>query len=70
MRTKHNFFWYFDAGLEHMAVRSRGNGMFFDWLSYSCDIRTRDLSPERNPEYYGRPTKWAIESFEKSCSSK
>ena len=30
--TKQNFFWCFDAGLEHMATRSRGNGTNFDWL--------------------------------------
>ena len=29
---KQNFFRYFDAGLEHMAARPRGNGTNFDWL--------------------------------------
>ena len=29
MLTKQNFFWYFDAGLEHMAARSLGNETFF-----------------------------------------
>ena len=43
--TKQNFFWCFDAGLEHMAARSRGNGTNFDWLRKSCDISTCDLSP-------------------------
>ena len=58
--TKHNFFWCFDAGLEHMAARSRGNGTNFDWLRKACDIRTCDLSPDGNPEKYGRPMKSAI----------
>ena len=53
-------FWCFDAGLEHMAARSRGNGTNFDWLRKSCDISTRDLSPDGNPEKYGRPMKSAI----------
>ena len=37
---QNNFFWCFDAGLEHMAARSRGNGTHFDWLRKSCDIST------------------------------
>ena len=44
--TKQNFFWCFDAGLEHMAARSRGNGTDFDWLRKSCDLTTCDLSPD------------------------
>ena len=32
------FFWCFDAGLEHMSARSRGNGTNFDWLRKSFDI--------------------------------
>ena len=59
--TKQNFFWCFDAGLEHMAVRSRGNGTNFDWLRKSCDISTCDLSPDGNPEKYGRPMISAID---------
>ena len=58
--TKQNFFWYLDAGLEHMAARPRGNGTNFDWLRQSCDISAYDFSPERNPEKYGRPMKSAI----------
>ena len=58
--TKQNFCWYFDAGLEHMAAHPPGNGRFFDWLSNSCDISACDLSPERNPEKYGRPMKLVI----------
>ena len=60
--TKQNFFWCFDAGLEHMATRSRGNGTNFDWLRKSSDISTcdSDLSPDRNPEKNGRPMKSAI----------
>ena len=50
--TKHNFFCCFDAGLVH--------GTDFDWLRYSCDISTCDLSPDENPEKYGRPMKSAI----------
>ena len=60
LRTKQNFFWCFDAVLEHMAARSRGNGTNFDWLRKSCDISTCDLSPDGNPEKYGRPMKSAI----------
>ena len=41
--TKQNFFWCFDAGLEHMAARSRGIGTNFHWLRKSCDISTCDL---------------------------
>ena len=44
-----------------MAARSRGNGTNFDWLRKSCDISTYDLSPDGNPEKYGRPMKSAIE---------
>ena len=58
--TKQNFFWCFDAGLEHMAARSRGNGANFDWLRKSCDISTCDLSPDGNPEKYGRSMKSAM----------
>ena len=59
--TKHNFFWCFDASLEHMAARSRGgNGTNFDWLRRSCDISTCDLSPHGKQESYGRPMKSAI----------
>ena len=43
-----------------MAARSRGNGTNFDWLRKSCDISTCDLSPDGNPEKYGRPIKSAI----------
>ena len=44
-----------------MAAWSRGNGTNFDWLRKSCDISTCDLSPDGNPEKYGRPMKSAIE---------
>ena len=40
-----------------MASPSRGNGTNFDWLRKSCDISTCDLSPDGNPEKYGRPMK-------------
>ena len=43
-----------------MAARSRGNGTNFDWLRKSCDISTCDLSPDGNPEKYGRPINSAI----------
>ena len=43
-----------------MAALSRGNGTNFDWLRKPCDISTCDLSPDRNPEKYGRPMKSAI----------
>ena len=43
-----------------MDARSRGNGTNFDWLRKSCDISTCDLSPDGNPEKYGRPMKSAI----------
>ena len=43
-----------------MAAWSRGNGTNFDWLRKSCDISTCDLSPDGNPEKYGRPMKSAI----------
>ena len=61
--TKQNLFWCFDAGLEHMAARSRGNGTNFDWLRKPCDISTCDLSPDGNLEKYGRPMKSAIISL-------
>ena len=60
LHTKQFFFWCFDAGLEHMASRSAGNGTNFDWLRKSCDVSTCDLSPDGNPEKYGRPMKSAI----------
>ena len=44
----------------HMAAWSRGNGTNFDWLRKSCDISTCDLSPDGNPEKYGRHMKSAI----------
>ena len=43
-----------------MATRSRGNGTNFGWLKKSCDISTCDLSPDGNPEKYGRALKSAI----------
>ena len=43
-----------------MAARPRGNGTNFDRLRKSCDISTCDLSPDGNPEKYGRPMKSAI----------
>ena len=58
--TKQYFFLFFDTGLEHMAARSRGNGTNFDWLNKSCDTSTCDLSPDGNPEKYGRPMKSAM----------
>ena len=58
--TKQNFFWCFDAGLEHMAARSRFIGTNFDWLRRSCDISTCDLSPDGNLDKYRRPMKTAI----------
>ena len=60
--TKQNFFWCFDASHEHIAARSRGNETNFDWLRKSCDISTCDLSPDGNPEKYGRPMKSVIRS--------
>ena len=39
-----------------MAARSRGNRSNSDWLRWSCDISTCDLSTDGNPEKYGRPT--------------
>ena len=62
--TKQNFFWCFDAGLEHTATRSRGNGTNFGWLKKSCDISTCDLSPDGNPKKHGRPMKSAIKKQE------
>ena len=50
-----------------MAARSRGNGTNFDWLRKSCDISTCDLSPDGNPEKYGRPMKSAIIYFNPLC---
>ena len=49
-----------------MAARSRGNGTNFDWLRKSCDLSTCDLSPDGNPEKYGRPMKSAISLCRKS----
>ena len=46
-----------------MAARYRGNGTNFDWLRKSCDISTCDLSPDGNPEKYGRPMKSATKSL-------
>ena len=43
-----------------MAARSRGNGTNLDWLRKSCDISACDVSPDGNPEKYGRPMKSAI----------
>ena len=43
-----------------MAAPSRGNGTNFDCLRLPCDISTCDLSPDGNPEKYGRPMKSAI----------
>ena len=43
-----------------MATWSRGNETNFGWLKKSCDINTCDLSPDGNPEKYGRPMKSAI----------
>ena len=59
--TKQNFLWCFDAGLEHMAARSRGNRTYLDRLRKSYEISTCDLSPDGNPEKYGRPMKSAID---------
>ena len=61
--TKQIFFCCIDAGLEHMAARSRGSGTNFDWLRKSCDISTCDLSPDGNLEKYGRPMKSVIYMF-------
>ena len=44
-----------------MAALSHGNRTNFDWLRYSCDISTCDLSPDGNPEKYGRPMKSVID---------
>ena len=65
MLTKQNFFWCFDAGFEHMAARSRGNGTNFDWLRKSFDF-----SPDGNPEKYGRPMKSAIMNSAKTVIEK
>ena len=43
-----------------MAARSHGNGTNFEWLRKTCDISTCDLSPDGNPEKYGRSMKSAI----------
>ena len=67
--TKQNFFWWFDAGLGHMAARSCGNGTNFDWLRYSCDISTCDSSPDGNLEKYGRPMKSAIDCHLKGTAT-
>ena len=53
--SQNRFFWCFDAGLEHMATRS--NGTNFGWLKKPCDISTCDLSPDGNPEKYGKVRK-------------
>ena len=58
--TKQNLFWCIDAGLEHMAIRSRGNGTNFGWLRKSCDTSTCDLSHNGNLEKYERPMKLAM----------
>ena len=58
--TKQNFFWCFDAGLVHMATRSRGSGTNFGWLRKSSEISACDLSPDGNPKEYGRPMKSAM----------
>ena len=47
-------------GVLMLASGSRGNGTNFGWLKKSCDISTCNLSPNRNPEKYGRPIKSAI----------
>ena len=60
--TKQNFFWCFDAGLEHMATSLVVIEQNFGWLRKSCDISTCDLSPDGNPEKYGRPMKSAIDT--------
>ena len=44
-----------------MATRPRGNWSYIDWLMKSCDTSPCDLSPERNPEKYGRPVKSAVQ---------
>ena len=73
--TKQNFFWCFDAGLEHMTARSRGNGTNSDRLRKSYDVSTCDSRPDGNPEKYGRPMKSAIQmwidrySFESSATT-
>ena len=67
--TKQNFFCCFDAGLEHMAAQSGGNGTNFDWLSKLCDISTCVLSPDGNPEKYGRPMKSAIVKLDSEHST-
>ena len=46
-----------------MAARSRGNGTNFDWLRKSHDTSACDLSPDGNPEKYGRLMKSAIALF-------
>ena len=45
-----------------MAAWSRGNGTILDWLRKSYDMSTCDLSPDGNPEKYGRPMKSAIDN--------
>ena len=48
-----------------MAARSRGIGTNFDWLRKSCDISTCDLSPNGNPDKYGRPMKSDKSTYKK-----
>ena len=52
-----------------MATQSRGDGKNFDWLRKSCDISTCDLSPDGNPENYGRPMKSAICKIKETMST-
>ena len=52
-----------------MATQSRGDGTNFDWLRKSCDISTCDLSPDGNPESYGRPMKSAICKIKETMNS-
>ena len=56
--TKQNFFWCFDAGLEHIVASL----VVMEQIK-SCDISPCDLSPDGNTEKYGRPMKSAIYFF-------